>query len=169
LWGAQGSAKTKNLSKRVLPFEPWAHAALAARDAGIAAPQRKTASEQLMDQRELLPMRLARVRAGDPTSGRLECCVKSCLERSASIRPSPETPDGYRNRDPRKDHYISIPQRNPSAATNQGKSRERRQKPEQPAAASTLSLQPTLLPSCQLQQRAGLKCNFANSIRPSAI
>ena len=37
-----------------------------------------------MDQQELLPMRLARVRAGDPTSGRLECCSKSVLARSAS-------------------------------------------------------------------------------------
>ena len=38
----------------------------------LLRPQRKTASEQLMGQQELLPMRLARVRAGDPTSGRLE-------------------------------------------------------------------------------------------------
>jgi hypothetical protein len=50
----------------------------------LPRPQRKTAPEQLMDQQELLPMRLARVRAGDPASGRLECCVKSVLGRSAS-------------------------------------------------------------------------------------
>jgi hypothetical protein len=37
-----------------------------------------------MDQQELLPMRLARVRAGNPTSGRLEYRVKSVLGRSAS-------------------------------------------------------------------------------------
>jgi hypothetical protein len=50
----------------------------------LPRPQRKTASEQLMDQQELLPMRLARVRAGDPASGRLEYRVKSVLVRSAS-------------------------------------------------------------------------------------
>jgi len=100
---------------------------------------------------------------GDPTSGRLECCVTSCLERSASIRPSPETPDGYRNRDPRKDHYANVRCKNPSAATNKEKSSERRHKIERAHPAGTALLQPTLLPPRQLQQRAGLKGNFANS------
>ena len=36
---AQGSAKTEKLSKLVLPSEPWAHAAIAARGAGTAAPR----------------------------------------------------------------------------------------------------------------------------------
>jgi hypothetical protein len=67
-----------------LALEGSLDAAIAVRNAGIAAPQRKTASEQLIDLQELLPMRLARVRAGDPASGRLDGCATSSLERSAS-------------------------------------------------------------------------------------
>ena len=37
-----------------------------------------------MDQQELLPMRLTRVRAGDPASDRLGYRVKSVLGKSAS-------------------------------------------------------------------------------------
>ena len=100
-----------------------------------------------MDQQELLPMRLARVR-GLEIRRRVVWIVALCRawQGPRPIRPSPETPDGYRNRDPRKDHYENILQKNPSAATNKEKSSEQPYKLEQPAPASTSWLQPTLLP-----------------------
>ena len=78
-----------------------------------------------MDQRELLPMRLARVRAG--IRRRVVWSVPSnrAWKGPRPILPSPETPDGYRNRDPRKGQYENMPRRNPSAATNKEKSSER--------------------------------------------
>ena len=54
-------------------------------------PQRKTAAEQLIDQRKLLPMRLAQVRAGNPASQRLEYWVKSILVRSRNARRLPQS------------------------------------------------------------------------------
>ena len=153
---AQGSAKTEKLSKLVLRSKPSAHAAIAARGAGTASPpQRKTASEQLVDQQELLPMRLARVRAGIRRRVVWSLALCRAWKGPRPVRPPPDTPDGYRNRDPRKDHYENIRQRNPSAATNKRKARGRRSEIEQPAPASTALLPPTRLPPCRLQQRAG--------------
>ena len=119
------------------------------------APQRKTASEQLVDQQELLPMRLARVRAGIRRRAVWNLALCRAWKGPRPVRPPPDTPDGYRNRDPRKDHYENIRQRNPSAATNKRKARGRRSEIEQPAPASTALLPPTRLPPCRLQQRAG--------------
>lgn len=66
------------------------------------------------------------------------------------IRPSPETPDGNRNRDPRKDRYENIPQgKKPLCGNKQGKV-------ECVARANSSS-------PAWLQQRAGLNVNFANS------
>lgn len=79
-----------------------------------------------MDQQELLPMRLARVRAGIRRRVVWSAALSRAWKGPRPIRPSPETPDGYRNRDPREDHYENIRPKNPSAATNQGKSNERR-------------------------------------------
>jgi hypothetical protein len=79
-----------------------------------------------MDQQELLPMRLARVRAGIRRRVVWSVALSRAWQSPRPIHPSPETPDGYRNRDPRKGHYENIPQRNPSAATNKEKSSERR-------------------------------------------
>jgi hypothetical protein len=79
-----------------------------------------------MDQQELLPMRLARVRAGIRRRVVWSVALSRAWKGPRPIRPSPETPDGYRNRDPGKGHYENTPQRNPSAATNKEKSSERR-------------------------------------------
>jgi hypothetical protein len=88
--------------------------------------KRKTASEQLVDQQELLPMRLARVRAGIRRRVVWSVALSRSWKGPRPIRPSPETPDGYRNRDPRKGHYDeNVRQRNPPAATNKEKSSER--------------------------------------------
>jgi len=78
-----------------------------------------------MDQQELLPMRLARVRAGIRRRVVWSVALSRAWKGPRPILPSPETPDGYRNRDPRKGHYENIAQRNPSAATNKEKSSER--------------------------------------------
>jgi hypothetical protein len=119
------------------------------------APQRKTASEQLVDQQELRPMRLARVRAGIRRRVVWSLALRRVWKGPRPVRPSPDTPDGYRNRDPRKGHYENIRQRNPPAATNQRKPRGRQSEIEQPAPASTPLLPPTRLPPGRLQQRAG--------------
>jgi hypothetical protein len=79
--------------------------------------KRKTASEQLMDETELLPMRFALGRAGIGRRAVWYWC-KPILEKSVLLS-LPEAPDGNRNRDPRRDCYEST-EKNPSAATDLG-------------------------------------------------
>src|SRR5271157_1206239 len=71
--------------------------------AGETPPNGKTASERLTDRHELLPMRFARGRAGI----RRRTVWSAALTRSGRnplpVIPSPGAPDGYRNRDPRRD------------------------------------------------------------------
>jgi len=77
--------------------------------------KRKTASEQLMDETELLPMRFALGRAGIGRRAVWYWC-KPILEKSVLLS-SPEAPDGNRNRDPRRDCYDTF-SKNPSAAAD---------------------------------------------------
>jgi hypothetical protein len=81
----------------------------------------------------------------DPASGRLKFALSRSWKGPRPIRPSPETPDGSRNRDPRKGHYENIPQRNPLRQPTRDKSSERRYKLECAHPAGTALLQPTLL------------------------
>jgi hypothetical protein len=67
-------------------------------------------------------MRFARVRAGTRRRAVWGVELNRSWKGPRPNRPSPETPDGDRNRDPRKDRYKSIPEKRPSAATNRGKS-----------------------------------------------
>src|ERR1017187_140054 len=90
----------------------------------------------LLDQQELLPMRLAHFRAGVRRLGVRSIVFWPILAASASIIPPPETPDGYPQSCSLKRDAEGISQKRP-------------------------------LPQ-QLQQRAGLKGNFANSTNSSA-
>jgi len=70
------------------------------------------------------PMRFSlggRVRAGIRRRVVWSLALCRAWKGPRPVRPPPDTPDGYRNRDPRKDHYENIRQRNPSAATNRRK------------------------------------------------
>jgi len=60
---------------------------------------KETASAQLMDQKDLLPMRFALVRAGIRRRAIWSTWCKPILEKSVLLS-SPEWPDGNRNRDP---------------------------------------------------------------------
>ena len=82
-------------------------------------PKRKTASEQLVDQQELLPMRFAQVQAGIRRRVVWSVALSRAWKGPRPIRPSPVTPGGYRNRDPRKGHHGNVQPKNPSAATNE--------------------------------------------------
>ena len=62
-----------------------------------------------MDQQELLPMRLALVRAGIRRRVVWSIALNRSWKGPRPIRPSPETPYGYRNHDPRQGRYESIP------------------------------------------------------------
>jgi hypothetical protein len=151
-----GQLQNQESLEAALPLRAIGSCSYCRAGAGTAAPpQRKTASEQLVDQQELLPMRLARVRAGIRRRVVWSLALRRAWKDPRPIRPSPDTPDGYRNRDPRKGHYENIRQRNPSAATNKTKPHGRPSEIEQPAPASTLLLPPIRLPPCRLQQRAG--------------
>jgi hypothetical protein len=92
----------------------------------LPRPQRKTASEQLIDQQELLPMRLARARAEIRRRVVWSIALTRSWEGPRPIHPSPETPDGYRNRDPRKGHYENIRPKTPLRQQTKEKSSEQR-------------------------------------------
>ena len=91
------SGNAENLSKPMLAPELSAHAVIAARNAGSAAnevaripPNVETAAKekphrkQLRDQQELLPMRLAQIRAGIRRRSVWGISFKSILARSTS-------------------------------------------------------------------------------------
>jgi hypothetical protein len=88
-------------------------------------------------------------------------CVARFLARSASKFSSPETPDNYRYRNPRRElleTVLKTPLQQPTRETNE------QNQLQTPAPASTLSSpRPSLSPGL-LQQRAGVKGNFANSV-----
>ena len=116
-----------------------------------------------MNRHEPLPMRFARVRAGI----RRRIVWNSTLTRfwrsPLPKKPSPKTPDGYRNRDPRRDLNANIAPKYPSAAIDGETSNERPSRNETAAPGRRAVATATLNSACQLRQRASLKGYFANS------
>jgi len=164
------SVRAENLWQPVVPSEPSAHAAIAARNAGTAAPPKKN--------RIGAALRASKscCRCGSPGFGLGSGVGLSGVSRYIGpgkvrvlfvLRQKRQTATATVI--PGKTIYKDIPPRNPSAATNKEESSERQSELEPPAPASTPLLQPTLLPPCRLQQRAGLKGNFANSPKSRAI
>ena len=110
--------------------------------------------------------RPARVRCGshqraDPASSRLDPG-----ESPRPIIPSPGTPDGYRNRDPRRDHDEDMHKKalcapGKESRANGNKSPNTGSRKHAVATAHSSS-------AFRLQQRAGLKGYFANSTRSLA-
>ena len=164
------SVRVENLWPPVLPSEPSAHAAIAARDAGTAAPPKKNRTGAALRTSQSC------CRCGSPGFGLGSGVGWSGVSRYIGpgkvrvlfvLRQKRQTATAIVI--PGKTLYKDIPQRNPSAATNKEESSEQQSELEPPAPASTPLLQPTLLPPCRLQQRAGLKGNSDNSPKSRAI